>query len=356
MKQIIENNLIQKLVSDFPRSPWQKNTCQQADAEIISLPDGDWLLALTMDSIVEEIESGLYRDPYLMGWMSILVNASDLAAVGADPMGIVINETLIPDIGESFLKKIQQGIADAATICRLPVLGGDTNFSERMELSGCAIGLIQKQKYLTRLGCQVGDLVFTSGYLGLGNTFAVVQMQSGRFQNKPRIEYLPRPRLKEGALIRDFANCCMDTSDGVLTTLDQLMRLNGLGFTLNADFSSYLHPQAELLCRQTGIPELALLTGPHGEFELLFTIPTQNVRSFQQAAAAMNWHPLPLGRVIRQPEILLTAKHKTVALDSAALRNLFSEKGQNVQSYIQAMLQITSSIQQELNHGIKTKR
>ena len=92
LNQILENSSIKNLVKIFSRSPLQQNRLHESDAELINLPGTNITLAITMDSIVEEIEAGLYTDPYLIGWMTVMVNASDLAAVGAKPLGILINE------------------------------------------------------------------------------------------------------------------------------------------------------------------------------------------------------------------------------------------------------------------------
>ena len=60
------------------------------------------ILAITTDSIVEEIRLGLYDDPYLIGWMIVMVNLSDLAAVGADPLGILISEIFPNNLDDIF--------------------------------------------------------------------------------------------------------------------------------------------------------------------------------------------------------------------------------------------------------------
>jgi thiamine-monophosphate kinase len=83
LNSILENQKINKLLSDFRRSPHQLNKPHESDAEIIKLNDA--LLAITTDSISEEILTGLYDDPYIIGWMIVTVNMSDLAAVGSSP-------------------------------------------------------------------------------------------------------------------------------------------------------------------------------------------------------------------------------------------------------------------------------
>ena len=62
--------------------------------------------------------------------MSVIVNMSDLAAVGASPIGIVISQILSKDFSDDFLLKLQNGINDACKKCGTFVLGGDTNFGD----------------------------------------------------------------------------------------------------------------------------------------------------------------------------------------------------------------------------------
>ncbi|MBI3082153.1 MAG: hypothetical protein HYY94_04470, partial [Gemmatimonadetes bacterium] len=168
--------LLERLAGGFSRSALQCNQRHESDAELIRLPGSPSVLALTTDAISEEIESGLYSDPYCIGWMTVLVNASDLAAVGAAPVGILLNQTLPSDMPEQELEALQGGVRDACSACGLPVLGGDTNFGARLHMGACAVGLIPDGQPLTRRGATSGDRVFASGPLGLGGAFAFARM------------------------------------------------------------------------------------------------------------------------------------------------------------------------------------
>ena len=142
MTEILESAFIERLTRRLPRSPLQLNGLQETDAYLLRVPAVGLVLALTTDWVVEEIESGLYSDPYLIGWMTVTVNASDLAAVGAEPIGLLLNETLPPDTAPEFIERLQEGIREACSASGLYVLGGDTNISTRLELGGSALGLI----------------------------------------------------------------------------------------------------------------------------------------------------------------------------------------------------------------------
>lgn len=172
LKDIIENKIINNLTKSFSRSPLQVNKLHETDAEIIKLDDSPYNLAITIDTISEEIKTGLYSDPYQIGWMSVMVNLSDLAAVGASPIGIVISQILPKNISDDLLEKLQAGINDACMKCKTFVLGGDTNFGDELIISGCAIGMVDKAKHLSRIGCQPGDKIYTTGKIGIGNAYA----------------------------------------------------------------------------------------------------------------------------------------------------------------------------------------
>ncbi|MCK7517212.1 MAG: AIR synthase related protein [Ignavibacteriales bacterium] len=180
IKDIIENKIINDLTKSFIRSPKQLNKVHETDAEIIELENSPYDLAITIDTISEEIKTGLYSDPYQIGWMSVMVNMSDLAAVGASPLGIVISQILPKDISDDFLSKLQNGINDACIKCGTFVLGGDTNFGDELIISGCAIGTVEKGKYLKRVGCKAGDKIYVTGKVGTGNAFAAQKLL---FQN-----------------------------------------------------------------------------------------------------------------------------------------------------------------------------
>lgn len=338
MNQIMENSFIEKLTCALPRSPHQLNGLQESDAELIKLPGTYHILAVTTDSIVEEIESGLYRDPHLIGWMTVIVNASDLAAVGAQPLGILVNETLTTDLSQEFLEQLQKGIADACLACNMPVLGGDTNFSRRLQMGGCAIGLVDEDSPLTRVGCEEGDYLFASGLMGIGNAFALQQLKNQIPVNA--FPYRPEPRLREGKSLRGLASACMDSSDGFISTIDQLARLNNLGFEIQVGIEEILHLQAGSICRQFGLPLWFALAGIHGEFELIFTIHPQQLDNFKIMCSKIGWTPAFLGRAVHEPGVRISSQNHFEILDTQKIRNLYAESKGNIDQYIKGLFSL----------------
>lgn len=346
MDEILENSLIDRLACGFDRSPLQRNGLHESDAELVALPGSDVFLALTTDWVVEETESGLYDNPYLIGWMTVVVNASDLAAVGAEPLGILINENLPRDVEPDFVSGLQDGIRDACAASGLYVLGGDTNISPRLEMGATAAGLVNDGRPLTRMGCAPGDHLLGSGVFGAGNGLAFVQFVLRRRGVSADFAFKPKPRLREGALLRRFASSCMDTSDGLLATLDQLMRLNGVGFEVECRPETLIDPGTLELSRSAGVPAWLAAAAHHGEFELVFTVPQGRLGQLRREAEASGWEPRLLGRVVAQPRISVSLGDEPFVVDMGLVRNLFVECGGDIDSYFKGLLQMDSALSQ----------
>ena len=334
LNSILENKVINELISVFERSPMQLNKPHESDAEIIQL---NYIskLAVTTDSISEEISTGLYDDPYLIGWMIVTVNMSDLAAVGASPSGILISEIIPKNFSDEKVSELQRGISDACRAYNTFVLGGDTNEGEKLVLTGTAIGIIQQEKNISRIGYKPGNILFSTGKLGTGNAFAISKLIA---QNNSSIDYKPFAQLRYSSIISKYASCCMDTSDGLIATLDQLMRLNDAGFELNSDWKKAINNNALNYVKNLNIPGWLLLAGQHGEFELIFTIPKKFKKSFLKEALLNRFEPIELGVVIPEKEIRIPLYDKSVQINTKLIRNLPYEIKGDVKRYLKSLL------------------
>ena len=328
------------MTGGFCRSQKQINALHETDSEIVIFESGSQnYLACTIDSISEEIKKGLYRDPYLIGWMSVMVNLSDLAAVGAEPVGILISEIIPEYLSENFVMRIQLGISEAVKKTGTFVLGGDTNSGDDLIITGCAIGKCSN-KYLKRTGCKSGEVLYTTAPAGRGNAFALDVLFR---ENIMKYKFLPEARLKEGLIIKDYATSCMDTSDGLISTLDQLIRLNNIGFELESECEKILEADSVNIASLNKIPNWLLLAGEHGDFELVFTIPNNREKEFLSVAEKNNWYPLKLGKVIETSQLKLLINGKLITVDGEKIRNLaFDTK--DIFKYLKGLLEYNEKL------------
>jgi thiamine-monophosphate kinase len=340
LAEIAENRLLDGWARVFTRRPDQLNGAHGADAELVPLPCGELLLAITVDTIEEEIEMGFYRDPETIGWMAVTVSLSDLAAVGADPLGLLISVTLPGDATAGFREGLARGVEAACRAAGTYILGGDTNVGHRTSVSSVGAGIVPRARVQLRTGCGTGDLLYATGPLGAGGAVAarsLFPLADGR----PPLAFRPRSRLREGRALAGFATACMDSSDGLVSTLDQLLRLNGVGFELTTPLDQLLDPEALLLARVMGADPLLMLAQPHGEFELVFTIPGREQDRFLAHAAAEGWEPLFLGRVIPEP-VLLVAGPVPRVVDGARIRNLLHDVGGDLGRYLTELTRLVA--------------
>jgi thiamine-monophosphate kinase len=343
MDRIYENIAIDKIAGNFLKAPHKIGNTHEADAELIDLGEGcPNYLAITTDALVEEVAGGLYENPYFIGWMLSMVNFSDLAAVGADPLGLLLSISYPPNGNEKFITQLARGVSDACQTLHTFVLGGDTNQGEDLFLSGCAVGLVPKQSVLTRMGAKVNDRLYLSYPAGLGNIFAFLKLSRLNFL-LPGSFYKPDARIKEGRVIRDYASCCMDTSDGVLHTVDTLMRLNGLRFVLYDNWTLICHPMAYRITRIKKIPSWLVLAGIHGEYELVFTVRPQKEKDFLDAAKRIGWTPLLIGEVCEGVGVSVKNSDSLTPLDTAAIRNLSRQAGSDPQTYVKNLIQMAEA-------------
>lgn len=341
LKDIIENMIINNLTKSFKHSPAQLNKVHETDAEIVQLENSPNDLAITIDTISEEIKTGLYSDPYQIGWMSVMVNMSDLAAVGAAPLGIVISQILPKDIPDEILEMLQNGINDACINCGTFVLGGDTNFGDELMISGCAIGIVEKGKFLKRVGCKVGDKIYVTGKVGKGNAYAFQKLFN---KNNCQIGYQPTAKLEWRNILNKYASGSIDTSDGILSSFDQLMRINNCGFRFKNDWSEAIDNSSNQLFINNNLPSWLLLAGEHGEFELLFSIPAETEIEFLKEADQLNYKPIYLAEVTEDLKIIINVYNKEQSLDTQSIRNLAFEKDFSPSKYLKKLLEIDTSL------------
>ena len=332
--------LIASLTRGFTRSPRQLNRLQESDAELLRLDDG-LTLALTTDTIAEEIASGLYADPWLAGWMLVMANFSDIAAVGAEPLGILIAETFPDGMDPEAIAGLQKGIQDACVACGSWVLGGDTNAGDRLLLTGTAVGTVRGAPALTRVGIFPGDSIYCTGPVGGGNAFAAARL-AGEFRQP---SYRPAARLREGQVLRGRASACMDTSDGLLTTLDQLGRLNDVGFELHVTGNALLGEETLAAAKALDVPAWLFLAGPHGEFELVFALSPSDAPPHRAPVRVAGRECRCIGTATEGSSILIPGVGSFGPDHRAAIRDLDPPDRRTMRAYIEALCRIGASTQ-----------
>lgn len=236
------------------------------DAALVR-PRRGWELVLTTDLLVENVHFLRARDPAPVCGRRLATRAlSDLAAMGSEPLALLVSAALPPDLPTAWARGFYRGLLAASREAGAALIGGDSSASPRgIVLDAVGVGQVPAGKALRRSGARPGDRIIVSGSLGEAawGREQVQGQQPGRSAaaRRARARHLrPRARWELGAALRGRASAAMDISDGLAVDLGHLCRESGVG--------------AEILAASLPAPaglQRALAGGE--DYELLFTLP-----------------------------------------------------------------------------------
>src|SRR5574343_1840789 len=271
-------------------------------------PSPGMQLAVTTDMLVAGTHFFPDTAPRNLGWKSLAVNLSDLAAMGATPRWVTLAGAL-PDVDEAWVDAFDEGFFACAAEYGVDVIGGDTTSGPR-NISVTAIGEVAPGKALRRDGARVGDLIWVSGRPGLAALgLAHLQGRVSLPEPWPRLCVAalekPRPRVALGLALRGLASAAIDVSDGLLADLGHIARRSGCAAELQLVQLPHL-PKGESYdadLRRTAL-ECQLAGGD--DYELCFTAPGSQSLAIAQIAAQLELPLWNIGEMIAGPAGVVT--------------------------------------------------
>jgi thiamine-monophosphate kinase len=218
-------------------------------------------LVWTVDACVEGTH---FRREWLtwedLGWKSFMAAASDVAAMGADPIAALSALVLTTDVDDAAFEAIARGQKAAADSIGAPIVGG--NLARGTETSITTTVLGRTTRAITRKGAREGDLVLVSGDLGHADS-ALAALQAGDLQSPYLAAWRrPRARIAEGkAMAAGGATAAMDVSDGLAIDAHRLAEASGVAIVFDDDaLASFGVPIANVL--RGGEDYALLVTAP----------------------------------------------------------------------------------------------
>jgi thiamine-monophosphate kinase len=251
-------------------------------------------------------------DPEALGWKTLAVNVSDIAAMGAEPRWALLALAL-PRADEAWLAAFARGLFACADAFGVDLAGGDTTRGP-LDLCVTVIGEVPAGAAITRSGAHPGDDVWISGWpgraaLGLAQLRGELTLAADAAALCLDALHRPQPRLAAGLALRGVASAMLDVSDGLLGDLRHILERSGVG----AIVEQSALPLAALPA--TGVPpELArrcLLAGGD-DYELLFTAPASQRTPLAALSARL---ALPFSRIGR-----ITAEAGSLLMEDAGGR------------------------------------
>lgn len=226
---------------------------------------GDTNLISTCDMLIESKHFPDEMSYFQMGFKAVTVNVSDLAAMGAGPLGFLLSIALPKDLEFNHFKEIINGVINACDYYKIPLIGGDTNEASEIIITGTALGLCDKP--LMKNTSKMGDLICLTGDIGLAALG--FNLKGDNIYTKKFLE--PFARLEEGIIIKNAgATSASDITDGLASELHE-MKPDSLGFMIYED-KLEISDEFKEISSELGLDYIDLLLHFGEDFELIFTI------------------------------------------------------------------------------------
>ncbi|WP_180087386.1 thiamine-phosphate kinase [Acinetobacter sp. YH12226] len=229
-------------------------------------------LVICADTLVAGRHFPIDTDPHAIGWKSVAVNLSDIAAMGATPHSILLALSL-PQIDHDWLKAFSQGLYDCCDQFGVNLIGGDTTQSPHLTLSVTALGWVDIGQAITRSGAKPGDLICVSGTVG----DAAFALQHLGHPLQKRLDY-PTPRCQLGAALKGLAHSMIDVSDGLAQDLGHILKASQVGAKLQLE-NLPISPTLHALNNEQ---KWQYVLAGGDDYELCFTISPQNYEKLLQ--------------------------------------------------------------------------
>jgi len=250
------------------------------DAACLQIPAQTQLL-VSSDTLVADVHFLSSWDAYDIACKAVMVNVSDIAAMGGSPCWLTLALTL-PDYNQQWLQRFAQGLTDSLSRFNIALIGGDTTRGP-LSVTLTIHGLVPANKAIRRSGAKVGDKIYVSGPLGAAAQAVVflsrtdIDADDLHCLNQKLMH--PNPRVDLAPVLQQFATAAIDISDGFSADLAHICDASQVGANLNLA-KIPVHPLVENYQGNNAI-EFALSGGD--DYELCFTVSSADEKEFLHA-------------------------------------------------------------------------
>ena len=235
----------------------------------------------TTDTLIEDIHFDFKNITWReLGWKSMAVNLSDIAAMGGRPLYALVSLGIPGDTETESIVDLYKGMLELAKKFEVRIIGGDTVGSPVTAITLTIIGEAENQnRILKRSAAKPGDLVAVTGNFGASAAGLAMMQRKLTFDKKTEAtlreaHFKPTPRINEGQfLVKNAVKAAIDVSDGLLGDLEKLCLASGVGAKLYSDRIP-IHPA---VLKSFGNEAVKLTLTGGEDYELIFTAPQKIV-------------------------------------------------------------------------------
>lgn len=263
------------------------------DAALLRVPGGHALVVST-DTLVAGRHFPGDTSAADIGWKSLAVNLSDLAAMGAQPAWVSLALTL-PEADADWIDAFADGFFELADLHGIALVGGDTTRGP-LSITLTVHGFVPVDSALRRDGAKVGDDIWVTGTLG-DAAGGLAQWRARGIQSA-KLRYRldrPTPRIEVGLALRGLARAAIDVSDGLAADLGHVLAKSGVGAEIDLGRLPVSRTLAEHFPDESSRWQLQLSGGD--DYELCFTAAARDALEIEQAMEALAVPATVIGRI-----------------------------------------------------------
>jgi thiamine-monophosphate kinase len=245
------------------------------DAAVLTIPAKTQLVT-SSDTFLENTHFLQGTPPADIAYKSFMVNLSDMAAMGAVPQWTMLNLTL-PAKDDKWLCEFSNQLKEILTNYKISLIGGDTTQGP-LSITITIYGFIKDNQFLTRAGAKTDDSIYISNSTGEA-ALGLLMLQDKYPKNDYFVQKLQRPQAqnKLGLLLKDYANSCIDISDGLICDLNHILLSSNKGAELNLK-NLITTSSLNDYCSEDQTKNLILYGGD--DYELLWTLSKEKEKKF----------------------------------------------------------------------------
>jgi thiamine-monophosphate kinase len=249
-------------------------------------------LVVTTDVLVDGVHfSDRTTSPEDVGWRGAAANLSDLAAMGASPLGITVGLSITGDTLVTWVERVYQGLTDCLQQYNTEIVGGDVVRSPVVSLAITAFGQVSHSRIIRRNAAQVGDAIVVTGVHGASRAGLELLLNPELGENLSESErsrliqahQRPKPRLDALPVLWEILDsplpitlAGMDSSDGLADAIVQICGASGVGAELERSQIPF-----PLVLNQFVSSEQAMNWALYGgeDFELVLCLPPESAKT-----------------------------------------------------------------------------
>ncbi len=289
-----EFEFIERLIQSFGKLTQAEFIATGAgdDAAVIDIPV-DQQLVISTDTLLPDVHFPGAARGDLVGYRAVAINVSDLAAMGARPLGMTVALT-IESLTESWVELFAHGMGVAAHEFGLKILGGNVAHGS-LNITVTVHGTIPRGRAMLRSTAQIDDELWVTGTFGATCAYLkqrelpdtpLEALLAKRDTCAVARYFLPHPRVEFAQQLREFAHAAIDVSDGLAAEISRVTNASGLGARV----------ELQRLPTWEGL-SVEEVFGPDDSYELLFTASSDSRQRVLEAASVTNTPVVVLGEI-----------------------------------------------------------